>query len=64
MRSLLDAVLTISSSLDLDVVLHTIVDSARKLIDARYAAIGVLDEAGEFTELITSGDTASRPPPS
>ncbi|WP_225835243.1 PP2C family protein-serine/threonine phosphatase [Streptomyces sp. NK08204] len=55
LRSLLDAVLTISSALELEVVLHTIVDSARQLVDARYAAIGVLDEAGEFTELITSG---------
>ncbi|MFJ9862392.1 hypothetical protein ACIRVN_33570 [Streptomyces albogriseolus] len=36
-------------------VLHIIVDSARKLVDARYGAVGVLDEAGEFTELITSG---------
>jgi transcriptional regulator with GAF, ATPase, and Fis domain len=37
------------------VVLHAIVDSARNLVDARYAAIGVLDEDGDFTELITAG---------
>ncbi|MEV6290751.1 GAF domain-containing protein [Streptomyces sp. NPDC051896] len=55
LRSLLDAVLTISSALELEVVLHTIVDSARNLVDARYAAIGVLDEDGDFTELITAG---------
>lgn len=55
MRSLLDAVVTISSALELDVVLHTITESARRLIDARYAAIGVLGEDGEFSELITSG---------
>lgn len=55
MRALLDAVLTISSALDLQVVLNTIVDCARELVDARYAAIGVLDDDGEFTELITSG---------
>lgn len=55
MRSLLDAVLSISSALDLTVVLHTIAESARGLVDARYAAIGVLGEEGEFTELITSG---------
>ncbi|NJP50195.1 SpoIIE family protein phosphatase [Streptomyces sp. SBST2-5] len=55
LRSLLDAVVTIGSALELDVVLHAITDSARKLVDARYAAIGVLDDRGEFIELITSG---------
>ncbi|MEW2512867.1 GAF domain-containing SpoIIE family protein phosphatase [Streptomyces sp. NPDC046870] len=55
MRSLLDAVLSISSALDLTVVLHTIAEAARGLVDARYAAIGVLGEEGEFTDLITSG---------
>ncbi|AEY85567.1 histidine kinase [Streptomyces hygroscopicus subsp. jinggangensis 5008] len=60
MRSLLDAVLSISSALDLTVVLHTIAESARGLVDARYAAIGVLGEEGEFTELITSGFGADR----
>lgn len=55
LRSLLDAVLTISSALELDVVLHTITESARELVDARYSAIGVLDTRGEFSELITSG---------
>ncbi|MEU0119802.1 GAF domain-containing SpoIIE family protein phosphatase [Streptomyces bobili] len=55
MRQLLDAVLAISSALDLDVVLHTIVDAARRLVQARYAALGVLDQSGEFTELITAG---------
>lgn len=60
MRSLLDAVLTISAALDLQVVLHTITESARKLVDARYAAIGVLDDAGKFTELITSGFEADQ----
>ncbi|GHE62020.1 hypothetical protein GCM10014715_14480 [Streptomyces spiralis] len=55
MRSLLDAVVAISGTLELDVVLHTITESARRLIDARYAAIGVLGEDGRFSELITSG---------
>lgn len=41
-------VLRSSGALELNVVLHTIVDSARKLVDARYAAVGVLDEADEF----------------
>ncbi|WP_306191487.1 GAF domain-containing protein [Streptomyces sp. MK5] len=55
MRSLLDAVVAISGTLELDVVLRTITESARRLIDARYAAIGVLGEDGRFSELITSG---------
>ncbi|GAA0630793.1 hypothetical protein GCM10009535_02770 [Streptomyces thermocarboxydovorans] len=55
LRSLLDAVVTIGSALELDVVLNAITDSACKLVDARYAAIGVLDDEGEFVELITSG---------
>ncbi|MEV4227402.1 GAF domain-containing SpoIIE family protein phosphatase [Streptomyces bobili] len=55
MRGLLDAVLAISSALDLNVVLHTVVDTARQLVRARYGALGVLDRSGEFTELITSG---------
>ncbi|WP_051843926.1 hypothetical protein [Streptomyces sp. NRRL S-813] len=53
MRSLLDAVVAIGGTLELDVVLHTITESARRLIDARYAAIGVLGEDGRFSELIT-----------
>ncbi|MGV9250531.1 PP2C family protein-serine/threonine phosphatase [Streptomyces sp. NPDC003697] len=55
LRALLDAVMSIGSALELDVVLHSIVESSRRLVDARYAAIGVLDQAGHFTELIPSG---------
>ncbi|MCO5969795.1 PP2C family protein-serine/threonine phosphatase [Actinoallomurus soli] len=55
MCQLLDAVLAISSALDLRVVLHTITDTARQLVQARYAAVGVLGQEGEFAELITSG---------
>ncbi|MFS4096620.1 PP2C family protein-serine/threonine phosphatase [Streptomyces sp. AF1A] len=55
MHQLLDAVLTISSALDLNVVLRTIADTARQMVQARYAAVGVLDQDGDFAELITSG---------
>ncbi|MGX1501627.1 UNVERIFIED_CONTAM: hypothetical protein RKD43_000252 [Streptomyces graminofaciens] len=54
-RELLGAVLAISKELELDSVLRTINETARQLAQARYAALGVLDDAGEFTELITSG---------
>ncbi|GGR66785.1 PP2C family protein-serine/threonine phosphatase [Streptomyces roseolus] len=55
MRDLLDAVLLISRELDLNLVLHKIIETARQLVDARYAALGVLGPDGEFTDLITSG---------
>jgi signal transduction histidine kinase len=44
LRNLVDAVLLIGSDLDLPTVLRRIVDSARTLVDAKYAALGVLDE--------------------
>ncbi|MDI3405270.1 PP2C family protein-serine/threonine phosphatase [Streptomyces cavernicola] len=54
MKDLLDAVLLISRELELDLVLHKIIDTARQLVDARYAALGVLGDDGEFS-VITSG---------
>jgi signal transduction histidine kinase len=44
LRALVDAVLLIGSDLDLPTVLRRIVDAARALVDAKYAALGVLDE--------------------
>ncbi|WP_226346119.1 sensor histidine kinase [Agilicoccus flavus] len=56
LASLLDAVVAISSALDLRVVLERIVASACTLADARYGALGVLDGAGiELAEFITVG---------
>jgi signal transduction histidine kinase len=56
MRALLDAVLTVGSDLDLRAVLHRIVESAASLVDARYGALGVLDESGtKLAEFITVG---------
>lgn len=55
MQDLLDAVLLISRELELNLVLHKIIDTARQLVDARYAALGVLGPDDEFTDLITSG---------
>ena len=46
LRGLLQAVLAIGSDLDLDAMLHRIVESAAELVGARYGALGVLDEAG------------------
>jgi signal transduction histidine kinase len=46
LQQLLDAVLAISSDLDLTAVLHRIVEAAVSLVDARYGALGVLDDTG------------------
>lgn len=56
LRRLLDAVLSVSSGLDLTTVLQNIVESAIDLVDARYGALGVLDPSRTFlSEFITVG---------
>ncbi|MGX1365712.1 two-component system sensor histidine kinase DevS [Streptomyces canus] len=55
MRTLLDAVLTIGSGLDLDVVLRRIVESAVQLVDCRYGALGVIGDEGGIEQFITVG---------
>ena len=54
------ASLRISASLDLETVLNEIVDSARALTGARFAAIATIDEAGAPQDFVTSGFTAGR----
>jgi signal transduction histidine kinase len=46
LRQLLNAVLTVGSELDLTSVLARIVEVAVQLVDARYGALGVLDDTG------------------
>jgi signal transduction histidine kinase len=46
LRSLLDAVIAIAGDLDLQVVLHRIAEVAATLVDAEYAALGVISEDG------------------
>jgi signal transduction histidine kinase len=56
LRQLLDAVLTVGSDLDLSTVLQRITEAAVALVDARYGALGVLDEAGTgLAQFITVG---------
>jgi signal transduction histidine kinase len=58
MASLLDAVVAVSSNLDLADVLHRIVVSACELVDATYGALGVLGPGGEeLIEFVTHGLT-------
>ena len=56
LRQLLDAVVAIGSELDLPATLHRIVHSATELVDARYGALGVLDDTGHrLAQFITVG---------
>jgi signal transduction histidine kinase len=51
-------VLAVSSQLSVRDVLQVIVRSARSLAGARYAALGVPDDAGSFAEFVVDGLTA------
>jgi signal transduction histidine kinase len=55
LQQLLDAMLSIGSDLSLPAVLQRIIGSACKLVDARYGALGVVDDHGQVTDLATSG---------
>jgi len=56
LRQLLDAILVVGSELDLTSVLGRIVEAAVQLVDARYGALGVVDEAGTgLAQFITVG---------
>jgi signal transduction histidine kinase len=56
-RAMSDAVLAIARERSVDTVLQRIVHSARELVNARYAALGVPDGQGNFARFITSGMT-------
>ena len=61
MDALLDAVLSVSSGLDLDDTLRRIVQAAMDLVDARYGALGVLDQNGMLSRFVPVGiDDATR----
>jgi len=50
LRVLVDAGIALSSELSLDTLLQRIVETAAELTDARYAALGVVDTAGQGLE--------------
>src|SRR6476659_3801822 len=50
-----DAVLAVAAGLSVDEVLQRLVDSARVLAGARFAALGLPDGEGGFRRLLTSG---------
>jgi signal transduction histidine kinase len=56
LQHFLDAIITVGSELDLPVVLRRIVEAATLLVDARYGALGVLDETGTgLSQFLTTG---------
>ncbi len=56
LRALIDAIAALSSELSLDSLLQKFVETAAALAGARYAALGVIDEAGSALErFITTG---------
>ena len=56
LRQLLDAVLTVGSDLDLPAMLERIVQAAVDLVDARYGALGVLDDTRtRLAQFVTVG---------
>jgi signal transduction histidine kinase len=52
---LLEAVVAIGSDLDLETMLHSIVEAAARLADARYAALGVIGAEGRLAEFVPVG---------
>ncbi|WP_236652002.1 sensor histidine kinase [Streptacidiphilus neutrinimicus] len=59
-HALLEAVLTVGRELDLDQALQQIVETAATLVDARYAALGVIGENDLLAKFLTTGMTPAQ----
>ncbi len=55
MNGLLEAVVAVGSDLDLETMLHRIVEAAVGLADARYGALGVIGEGSSLAEFVPIG---------
>lgn len=55
LKAVSDAVLAVASQLSVDEVLQRLVDSARALAGARYAALGIPDGDGGFSRFLVAG---------
>jgi signal transduction histidine kinase len=55
LKAVSDAVLAVAAELSVEEVLQRLVDSARELAGARYAALGLPDGEGGFRRFLTSG---------
>jgi signal transduction histidine kinase len=60
LRSVSEAVLSVSSTLSTHDALTVIVKAARTLVGARYAALGVPDDRGSFGEFVVAGMTQAQ----
>ena len=60
LRALDVATRAIAAELDLERVLQLMVDSLRGLVDAKYAALGIVDASGRIERFITSGVSAEQ----
>ncbi len=56
-NALFEAVVAVGTNLDIEIVLRGIVESAVKLVDARYGAMGVIGEGDRLAEFIPVGLT-------
>src|ERR687888_2803396 len=55
LRAMSDVVLGVAAELSVEEVLQRLVESARELAHARYAALGVPDGEGGFSQFLTAG---------
>ena len=55
LKAVSDAVLAVASQLSVDEVLQRLVDTARELASARFAALGIPDGSGGFTRFLVTG---------
>jgi signal transduction histidine kinase len=55
LRAVSDAVLSVAAASSVEDVLQRLVESARELVDARYAALGTPDGDGGFSRFLTAG---------
>jgi signal transduction histidine kinase len=55
LKAVSDAVLAVAAELSVEEVLQRLVDSARELVRARYAALGIPDGAGGFRRFLVAG---------
>ena len=55
LRAVSDAVLAVASQLSVEDVLQRLVERARELAGARYAALGIPDEEGGFSRFLVAG---------
>jgi hypothetical protein len=55
LKAVSDAVLAVTAQHSVDEVLQRLVDGARELAGARYAALGIPDDSGGFRRFLISG---------